>query len=629
MQPRTFTQTLRRLLGYLTPYKWIMLAALVFTVIVTAAKLSQAKFIGAIFGIMSGQGVPGGTLLPGLRLPGLAGLDPAQLAKQDPEALVNLAASRSGDTLLALNIICGAFLLTMVLMGVATYFMRYLVNLCGQLATRDVRNQVFAHVQRLPMPFFDRMRMGEIQSRASGDVVASTAIFTQLTDFVSNLGIVVFALGYMIICDPKMTLLVLGLSPFIGGAIAKFGKSIGRITETIQARSADLSSITYEGISSVKGIKAYSLEDLQTKRFEERSTEAYKIGMKLVSVSASQTPVVDFLGALGIVAIVWLGAYRILDHQVTLGQMAQYWTLLVMTTQPISALSGFYSSFQAAAAAGERVFFLLDQPTEAQATAHLPDLPPVAGHVTFENVTFGYNEEKQALKKMNLHVRAGEVVAIVGSNGAGKTTLINLLARFYDPQEGTVRIDGQDLRGHNLDSLRSQIGLVTQESVLLGGSVSENIGMGRPGATHEEIVAAAKLANAHDFISRLPDGYNSDVGERGSKLSGGQRQRVAIARALLRNPRILALDEFTSGIDPESEILITDAIEKSLEGRTCFVIAHRFNTIRNANRIIVLDDGDIVEAGNHEQLMANDGLYRRIYLAQLKPKESEVLGQAS
>ena len=618
MQPkRTFTQTLGRLLKYLGPYRWTMLGALVCTIVVTGSKLSQAEFIGRIFGLMSGQGMVAS-----------GKFDSAALKDKDPESLLKMAGFQQ-DALHLLNLTCLLFLGMMILLGLATYSMRYLINRCGQLATRDLRNQVFAHVQRLPMPFFDHMRMGEIQSRASGDVLAATAIFTQLTDFLSNVGIVVFSLSYMIICDPKMTLMVLGLSPFIGVAIGKFGKAIGRATESIQATSADLSSITYEGISSVKGIKAYGLEDLQTKRFEERSEEAYKVGMKLVSISASQSPVVDFLGALGIVAIVWLGAYRILHGEVTLGQMAKYWSLLVMTTQPINAISGFYSSFQAAAAAAERVFFLLDQPTEAQSTSHLPDLPAVVGDVSFENVTFGYNQEKQALKNMNLQVKAGEVVAIVGSNGAGKTTLINLLARFYDPQEGCVKIDGNELKGYNLDSLRNQIGLVTQESVLLGGSVSDNIGMGRPGATHDEIVAAAKLANAHEFISRLPDGYKSDVGERGSKLSGGQRQRVAIARALLRNPRILALDEFTSGIDPESEILITDAIEKSLAGRTCFVIAHRFNTIRNADRIIVLDEGDIVEAGNHDQLMANDGLYRRIYLAQLKPKESEVLGQAS
>ena len=607
MQQGTFLKTLTRLLGYLRPYLLTALAAVICTVLVSTAKLSQSWFIGKIFGLMSGH---------------------MNLPSTDPQELLKSAATQPA-ALKALNLICLEFLGVMALLGLATYLMRYLVNLVGQLAMRDMRNRVFAHVQRLPMSFYDKMRMGEIQSRASGDVVAATAIFTQLADFLVNLMIVVIAMTFMVVQDWKMTLMVLGLSPFIAVAIGEFGKRIGRLAETIQARGADLSAITYEGISSVKGIKAYGLEDLQVRRFEDKSNESYRVGMKLVSISASQSPIVEFLGALGIVAIVWLGAYRIVQGQVSLEQMSQYWTLLVMTTQPINALSGFYSSFQAAAAAGERVFFLLDQPTEEQLTQHLPDLPPIRGDVDFEQVVFSYSDEKQALKGLDLSVKAGEVVAIVGSNGAGKTTLINLLARFYDPQSGKVSIDGHDLQGYNVASLRRQIGVVTQESILLAGSISDNIGMGREGSSHAEIEAASKLANAHEFIMRLPNGYASDIGERGSRLSGGQRQRIAIARALLRNPRILVLDEFTSGIDPESEILITDAIEKSLQGRTCFVIAHRFNTIRNADRIIVLDEGGIVEAGNHDQLMANDGLYRRIYLAQLKPKESEVLGQAS
>ncbi|MBT9582746.1 ABC transporter ATP-binding protein [bacterium] len=607
MQQRTFIQTLNRLLAYLNPYGLIIFAAIVCTVSVSLAKLSQSWFIGQIFGVMSK-----GT----------------HLSSQSPEDLLKTEDGQKA-ALLLLNQTCLGFLAMMVLLGLATYVMRYLVNLGGQKAMKDMRNQVFAHVQRLPMSFYDKMRMGEIQSRASGDVMAATGLFTQLADFLVNFMIVVFAMTFMIVQDWKMTLMVLGLSPFIAVAIGEFGKRIGRLTETIQARGADLSAITYEGISSVKGIKAYGLEDLQVRRFEDKSNESYRVSMKLVSISASQSPIVEFLGALGIVAIVWLGAYRIVQGQVTIGQMSQYWTLLVMTTQPINALSGFYSSFQAAAAAAERVFFLLDQPTEEQLTAHLPDLPPIQGQVDFDQVVFGYSEEKQALKGLNLSVKVGEVVAIVGSNGAGKTTLINLLARFYDPQSGTVSIDGHDLQKFNVASLRRQIGVVTQESILLAGSISDNIGMGREGASHAEIEAAAELANAHEFVSRLPEGYATDIGERGSRLSGGQRQRIAIARALLRNPRILVLDEFTSGIDPESEISISEAIENSLQGRTCFVIAHRFNTIRNAHRIIVLDEGGIVEAGNHDQLMANDGLYRRIYQAQIKPKESEVLVQAS
>jgi ATP-binding cassette, subfamily B, bacterial MsbA len=588
----------KRLLSYLRPYWLTVLAAVLCTFFVSIAKLSQARFIGKIFSLMEGNKL-------------LKGVAPPLVSTPFGEA----------TPLAALNIICLLFLAVMAFMGLSTYVMRYLVNLSGQLAMRDMRNEVFAHVQRLPLPFYDKMRLGEIQSRASGDVVAATAIFTQLADFAVNLMIVVVALSYMIVTEFKMTMTVFALSPIIGIAIAKFGKAIRRLSETIQARGADLSSITYEGISSVKGIKAYSLEQLQVQRFEDKSQESFEVNMHLQRVSASQSPVVDFLGALGIVLIVYLGARNMLQTGTPLGQMAEYWTLLVMTTQPINALSGFYSSVQAASAAGGRVFEILDQPTEDQLSAGLPDLPAVQGLVEFDNVVFGYNEEKLALRGLNLRVEPGEVIAIVGSNGAGKTTLINLLARFYDPQSGTVKIDGHDVSKVNLHSLRSQIGMVTQESILLAGTIAENIAMGRRESTLEEVQAAARTANAHEFIERLPQGYATEIGERGARLSGGQRQRIAIARALLRNPRILVLDEFTSGIDPESEVLITDAIEKSLQGRTCFVIAHRFNTIRHAHRILVLDEGEVVESGTHDQLIANNGLYSRIYHAQLKPKD--------
>ena len=602
MQSPTFSDNFKRLLSYLRPYWHIVLASFCCTLLVTVAKLSQAKFIGKIFSLMSDK----------------------QFLSGDPNAVVQTPLGATSP-LGALNLICGLFLAMMATMGVATYVMRYLVNLGGQLACRDLRDHVFAHVQRLPLSYYDRMRLGEIQSRATGDIMAATQIFNQLADVFVNLFIVVIALGWMFYQDWTMTLGVFVVSPIIGLAIGQFGKRIGRLTESIQARGADLSSIIYESTSSIKAVKAYSAEEQLLARYKDSSRESYRYSMKLVSVASSQSPVVDFLGAIGIVAIVWFGAMRILQGSATLGQMAEYWSLLVMTTQPINALSGFYSNCRGAAAAAGRIFEGLDQPTEQQLDGHLPDLPAVKGDVAFEGVVFAYQPDKQALRGLSLQVKAGEVVAVVGSNGAGKTTLINLLVKFYAPTEGVVRIDGTDLQAVNADSLRRQIGVVTQESILFSGTIAENIALAKAGASREEIEQAAGLANAQEFIERMPQGYATEIGERGARLSGGQRQRIAIARALLRDPKILILDEFTSGIDPESEVLITDAIQKATRGRTCFIIAHRFNTIRHADRIIVLDEGHIVEQGKHDQLIQQDGLYRRIYNAQLKPKEEEGL----
>ena len=329
---RTFQSNLSRLLGYLRPYWLTLSAAILCTVLVTGAKLYQARFIGKIFTLMGGD---------------------RNVIAGNAEVMLQTHQGREA-AIQSLYSICIAFLVMMAVMGGATYLMRYLVNLTGQMAMRDMRNQTFAHVQKLPLAFFDKMRLGEIQSRASGDVVAATGIFTQLADFFVNLGIVVFAVTYMVTQNASMTFSVLCLSPIIGVAIAQFGKRIGRLTEAIQARGADLSAIIYEGISSVKGIKAYNLEAVQVKRFQHHSEECYRVNMKQQSIAASQSPVVDFLGAVGIVMLVGLGAYRILQGQSTLGQMAEYWSLLVMTTQPINALSGFYSNFQSAAAAAGR-----------------------------------------------------------------------------------------------------------------------------------------------------------------------------------------------------------------------------------------------------------------------------------
>ncbi len=574
-----------RVLGYIKPYWKVVLGAFFLTLFVTLARLSQAKFVGLIFGLMTED---------------------------------KFTYADGQDPFWRLNLICALFLGVMVVMGVGTYFQKYLVDLGGQSAIRDFRNHVFCHLQKLSLPFYDEMRLGEIQSRCSGDIMTATSIYTILADFLKNFLIVVVAMGWMLYQDWQMTCLVLLLSPIIGGAVSRFGKKMGKVTEKLQARVADLSAIMYENISSIKVVKAYNREDFEIARYTDKNEENFSTQMKLVQVVSMQSPAVEFLGALGIVAIIWFGATRILQGAVTFSQMTEYWTLLVMTSQPINALSGFYSNFQAAAAAAKRVFYILDREPEVKEKKDAFELPPIKGEIRFEKVCFGYKKGVEVLHDISITVSPGEVLAIVGANGAGKTSFVNLIPRFYDPSRGRVLIDGYDIRDVTLKSLRSQIGVVIQESVLFGGTVAENIACGDHSISREQIVEAAKVARAHDFIVGLPHQYDTQIGERGMRLSGGQRQRIAIARAFVRNPRILILDEFTSGIDPESEHQIAQALEKVMKGRTCIVIAHRLNTIRNADRIIVLDQGRIKEMGSHDELLAAGGLYTRLYEAQLR-----------
>lgn len=612
--------TQKRVFGFLWPYWKVAVAALFFTVVVALLRLSQAKFIKWLFDLMEGGGQPPEP-------------EPAEAVSQSETAqwlssyIPDIQVVDHSDPIGSLQFIIGAFLVVIVVRGISSYLQKYLTDLAAQSAIRDFRERAFVHLQTLSLQFFESMRLGEIQSRCTNDVTGATSIYGSLSDFLKNSFIVVAALAYMLYTDWQLTLLVLALSPSIGIAVSKFGQKMGRETDRLQSRVADLYAIIIENTSCQKVVKAYNRESFEIERFHRVNRENFRTQMKLVQVSATQTPVVEFISVIGIIAIVYFGAARILEGDTSLGGMVEYWALMATIIQPITAVSSFYSNLHASSAAAARVFTILDREPAVREKESPLELPPVQGNIAFENVHFAYDQNKPVLRGIDLKIEAGEVVAIVGTNGAGKSTLVNLVPRFYDPTEGAIFIDGHNLQDLSLDSLRTQVGTVIQESVLFAGSITHNITCGRSDFTREQILEASQIANADEFIRKMPDGYDTEIGERGIKLSGGQRQRIAIARAMLRNPKILILDEFTSGIDTESENLITEAIERIMRGRTCLVIAHRLNTIRHANRIVVLDAGKIVEEGTHDKLIEKNGLYTKLYEAQLRTPVGHVKGQ--
>ncbi|MCA9796342.1 MAG: ABC transporter ATP-binding protein, partial [Candidatus Eremiobacteraeota bacterium] len=529
MSFRELLSVQRRIFGFLTPYWKVVVGALIFTVLVAGTRLAQAELIGRLFGLMSNGKVNS--------TQDLAHLDASQVAKSD------WLETPGADQWAQLNFIVLGFIVLMLVRGVAWFFQRYLTDLAAQSSIRDMRGRMFAHLQSLSLKFFESMRLGEIQSRATSDILAATVIYNSLADFLKNFLVVAGALGAMFYLDYQMTFLVLGLSPLIGVAVGRFGKRMGIITDRLQSRVADLSAIMIENTSSQKVIKAYHRENFEIERYDATNNQNFRAQMKLVQVAATQTPVVEFLSTVGIIAIVYFGTSRILHGDATLESMVKYWALMATIIQPVTVVASFYSSLYASSVAGRRAFSVLDLVPDVLEKPGATELPPLQGALSFKNVHFAYDESKEVLRGIDLEVEPGEVVAIVGTNGAGKTTFVNLVPRFYDVTQGSVSLDGHDVREVTIESLRTQVGTVIQESVLFGGTIAENIACGRTDYTREQIVEAAKVANAEEFIERMPEGYDTDIGERGVRLSGGQRQRIAIARALLREPKVLILDE--------------------------------------------------------------------------------------
>lgn len=520
-----------------------------------------------------------------------------------------------------LNLVVVAILMVFLIRGFATYGQTYTMSYIGQRVIIDIRQALFKHLQRLDQAYFDRRKTGQIMSNLTNDVGAlQTAIVDNLISLITEAVTLIGSLVSMILIDWKLTLVTLIIVPVVLGLVNVFGKKLRLAGHEVQGRIADITSLLQEVISSIRIVRSFARESHEIEQFEHENQRNFRAAMKATKLSSLLSPLVEFSAAIAVTVILWYGGYNVVTGVISAGSLIAFLIYAINLSNPVKRLSQVYSNIQKSMAAGDRVFEILDTEPEVKEKPNAKDLPELKGDVEFDNVSFSYDGEKNALDSLNLHVPAGRIIAVVGPSGAGKTTIANLLPRFYDVTDGALRIDGVDVRDVTFKSLREQIGLVPQETMLFNASIKDNILYGRLDGTDEEVYAAAKAANALEFIEKMPEGMDTIVGERGSSLSGGQRQRIAIARAILKDPKILILDEATSALDTESEKLVQEALERLMKNRTAFVIAHRLSTIKNADQIIVMKQGRVVESGTHEELLEQDGLYMSLYSIQFKSK---------
>ena len=522
-----------------------------------------------------------------------------------------------------LNYIVISIIVVFIIRGMAFYGQSYLMNYVGQRVIIDIRKAVFEKLQRLSLDFYDKNKTGTIMSYVTNDVGAlQSAMVENVVEMVTESVILIASIVMMIYLDWRLFLVTFSTFPVVLLFIDQFGKRIRKSGSRIQEAAADITSVLQETVSSARVIKSFVREDYEINRFEKENIKNFRANMKYAQLSATLTPTIEFVAAVGVTIILWYGGNSVIDGQITAGSLVAFLTYAVNISNPIKRLSRVIGNIQKAMAAGQRVFGILDLPETVQNLPEAKTMPTVKGNVRFNNVSFCYNPGEQVLNNVSFDVQPGEMIAFVGPSGAGKSTVASLLPRFYDVTEGSITMDGQDIRQVTLNSLREQVGIVPQETVLFNGSVYDNILYGRIDATKEEVEAAAKAANAHNFIMELPNGYQTMLGDRGMNISGGQRQRISIARAILKNPQILILDEATSALDTESERVVQEALDRLMVGRTSFVIAHRLSTIKNADKIMVLEKGCLVEQGTHDELMAQNGLYAHLYTIQYRSKET-------
>jgi subfamily B ATP-binding cassette protein MsbA len=503
------------------------------------------------------------------------------------------------------------------------YSQAYFLSAVGEQSVAGIRRDVFARLIEMPPGFFAERRTGELTSRLTVDIGLLQGVLShQISEFARQVLSLVGGVILLTLLQPRLTLTALGVAPVVVGSALFFGRRLRRITTNVQDRVAEATAIAEEAFSQIRTVQSFVQEPAERARYGDRIGASVGMALQRARVRGVFFGMLTFATFVGIVFVLWQGGLLVLDGQLTAGALVSFLLYTVFIAASIGALASSFSNYQEAVGAAERVFEILDWTPSIADPVSPVELPqPVRGSVAFEKVSFRYHREPAepwVLEGVDLAVAPGEVVALVGPSGGGKTTLVSLLPRFWDVDRGRVLLDGIDVRSLRLADLRGAIGIVPQEPALFSGSIRENIAYARPGASPEDVEAAARAAHAHEFVERLPQGYDTLVGERGVKLSGGQRQRVAIARAILKDPAVLILDEATSNLDTESERLIEDAMTRLLVGRTTLIIAHRLSTVRRADRLVVLDRGRIVEQGTHAQLLDRSGLYARLYERQFR-----------
>jgi subfamily B ATP-binding cassette protein MsbA len=547
----------------------------------------------------------------------IAGVGPLALTKAFPLVIDGVIENPRHPLGLLVWVIVGVFVVNLI-SNLATYGQSYLTAWSGQRLIATLRVRLFERTMRMPMSEFDKWRPGEFISRFNSDLTLMTdALSVSLPQFFVTLVTLVGSIATMLYVDWLLSLFLFVFAPIVNFVVAAFTRMISKGTKRAQERIADLSSNLTEVLQGQRIVKAFGRESFEVARFTRSNDEYFGAFMKVLQLGQTQTPVVAMIITIALLAIMGFSVREAVVGRLTSGQVFQFWTLVVLAINPLNRLAAFIGDISKGLVGGARVFEILDLPVEIDEAVGAVEPGKIAGSLHFEHVTFAYKPgDGPVLRDLSATIEAGEIVALVGPSGAGKTTIVNLVPRFYEPQSGRITLDGIDLAQLRLRALRDAIAIVPQEPLLFSGTIAENIRYGRLDATQAEVEAAAREANAEEFVLDLPRGYETPVGERGMRLSGGQRQRISIARAVLRDPRILILDEATSALDSHSERLIEAALDRLLPGRTTLIIAHRLSTIRRADRILYIDGGRVLEVGTHEDLLARGGAYAALHAAQ-------------